>query len=109
MALAANHRMPTELDRSLQKLVAMSRSGEPSAIKSFHDQGRIVSAEAETVGQNSPHGRRSRFVWHVVQITIRVRLIQIDRRGQALMLQRFNTSDEFYGTAGAQQMSELAL
>src|SRR5258708_13921816 len=46
----------------------------------FENEAGIVAAKTHRVGHGYVYGRLTRFVRHVVEITIRVGMVQVDRR-----------------------------
>ena len=57
-------------------------------IDHLNDEGAVLRTEADTVAERDPHACFARFVGDVVEITIRVRLIEVDRRRDLVCMHR---------------------
>ena len=64
-------------------------------VQSLEDQTGVHSTESKGVRQRCCHGGRSRFIGNIVQITGRIRIIQIDRGRENTVKQRQKAEDGF--------------
>ena len=73
--------------------------------KAFDQQGSIVATEAEAVAESDVHFRFARDVWHVVEIALRIRLIEIDGGGHDIFLHGHQAGGDFHSTRGTEKVT----
>src|SRR5437016_14099144 len=59
----------------------------PLLFVSFENQAGVMTTKAHCIRQSYIHRRLSRFVRHIIELTIRVWMVQVDRR-------RYNTGQD---------------
>src|ERR671926_954180 len=69
----------------------------------------VLRAEADTVAERGPYARLARFVGDVIKITIRVRLIEVDRWWDLLCVHRAERGGQSGGATRTLRMSDLRL
>ena len=67
-------------------------------VQSFENQTGIDSPESKGIRQSRCNGGRTGRIGNIVQITGRIRMIQIDRRWENTVKQRQKTEDGFNPT-----------
>src|SRR6185369_16050679 len=69
----------------------------------------VLRPEADTVAERNPHACFARFVGDVIEITIRVRLIEVDRRWDLVCMHRAERRSQTRGAARTLRMTDLRL
>src|SRR5512143_1602310 len=83
----------------------MSARGGILPAGSSEDQTGVRTAEAEGVRHCHVHLYFPRRVWDVVQIALRIGIIEVDRRRKNPAVQGKNRDDSLYSTGSAEQMA----
>lgn len=69
-----------------------------------HD-GRVLPAKTEIVAEDGPNPAGARSIRHVIQITVGIRILEIDRGRDHLSLNRLHAYDRLDATGGAEQVT----
>ena len=68
-----------------------------------------MAAESEAILEDGSHFGSARHLWHVVQVTVRVRAFEVGRRVNLPSLQRLQASEHFQRPRAAQGMADHRL
>ena len=72
-------------------------------VKAFEDDAGVLTAETEGVGHRDLDFVTAWFIRHVVQVALRVRVLQVDRRVNDPMVDAEDGGDRFDSTGGTEQ------
>src|SRR5690349_4629258 len=72
-------------------------------------EGTVLRTEADTVAEGDPHACFARFVGDVIEITIRVRLIEVDRWRDLVCMHGAERSGQPRSATRALRMTDLRL
>src|SRR5436305_1476898 len=78
-----------------------------SMTESLNHQRAVLRPKADTVAERNPDACFTRFIGDVVEVTIRVRFVKIDRRRDLVVVHRAERSTEPGGAARALRMADL--
>src|SRR5689334_6064838 len=80
-----------------------------SAIELLDHQRAVLRTEADAVAERNPDTGFTRFIGNVVEITIRVRLVEVDRRWDLVGVHRATRGAQAGRATRALRMSDLRL
>src|SRR5262249_30086606 len=91
------------------KLHKSSSVFRPESLDGADDEAGVMAAEAEAVGDGTAHALLAGPIRHVVEVALRVGLVEVDRRVNHPLPDGQGAGDEFHAAAGAEQMADHAL
>src|SRR5947207_3158894 len=90
------------LDRNLHSRGTIGTS----TFVSFEEEGRVGAPKTEGIREGIANGHSARLVWHVVEITVRIRRLVVDGGRNDAPLDNERSDSRFDGASRAQQVSD---
>src|SRR5579864_31136 len=105
LTIASTANVVMSARRSVSRPAPTRRSCCSSGIGALEPETGVVSAEAERRAEREIDRRFAPLVGHVVQVALRIGLVQVDRGWRVLVVNGHNGDDGFDGARGAEQVA----